>query len=45
LVDAGNFLDPAPPVSVFQVEDGFSGPVEVVCDEGYLLIQQFKGVA
>jgi hypothetical protein len=45
LIDAGNFLDPAAAVSVVQRQDAFSGPVEVVSDEGYLLIQQLKGVA
>jgi hypothetical protein len=30
---------------VLQVQNGFRGPVKVVSDKGYLLIQQLKGVA
>ena len=44
-VDGRNFVDEALPVAVRQVQNGFERPVEVVGDEGYLLVQAVEGVA
>jgi hypothetical protein len=37
-VDRRNLLHPATTLGVFKVEDGFLRPVEVVSNEGYLLV-------
>jgi len=44
-VERGNFLHPAPPFSVLQVEDRIRRPMEVIGHEGYLLVQLLEGVA
>jgi len=44
-VDRRNFVDEALPVAVRQAQNGFERPVEVVGDEGYLLVQAVEGVA
>jgi hypothetical protein len=44
-VDGRNLLDPTPPLGVLQVEERVRRPVEVVGDEGYLLVELLEGVA
>jgi hypothetical protein len=44
-VDPGNLHHPSPPLLVLQVHHLFMGPVEVIRDEGYLLIQPGERVA
>lgn len=44
-MDCGDLLDPPPALGVLQREDFLAGPVEVVGDEGYLLVQRLEGVA
>lgn len=45
LVDLGDLLDPYLALPVFHVQDLVRGPVEVVCDVSYLLVQLVQGVA
>jgi len=45
VVDGGDLLDPAAAVGVLEREHRFGRPVEVIGDEGYLLVQRIKGVA
>jgi hypothetical protein len=45
LIDGGDLRHPASAVLVLEVHDGVEGPVEMVGDEGYLLVQQIEGVA
>jgi hypothetical protein len=45
LVDAGYLLHPPPTLAMFQVENLVRRPVEVIGDEGYLLVQRLEGVA
>ena len=45
LMNRRDLLDPAPALGVLQVEDFLAGPVEVISDEGYLLLQRLEGVA
>lgn len=42
---SGNFLDPSLPFPVLKVHDLGVGPMEVIGDEGYLLVQPVEGVA
>ncbi len=44
-VDASDLIHPLLPVAVFQVQDVLKGPMEVICQVGYLLVQAVKGVA
>jgi hypothetical protein len=45
LVDFRDFRDPAPPLSVLQLNHLVVGPMKVIGNEGYLLIHPVKGVA
>ncbi len=45
LVDRRDLLDETLAVAVLQIEDVVKGPVEVIGDEGYLLVQVVEGVA
>ena len=45
LVDRRDLLDEALAVAVLELEDLAERPVEVVGDEGYLLVQVIEGVA
>ena len=44
-VDLGDLTNPDLPLPVFHVEDIVDGPMEVVGDVGYLLVDLFQGVA
>ena len=44
-VDGADVLDPAPTISVLQLQDLAKGPMEVVGEEGYLLVEPLEGVA
>jgi hypothetical protein len=44
-IDRRNLLRPTPALGVFQVQDRFVRPVEVIGDEGYLLVERLEGVA
>jgi hypothetical protein len=44
-IDLRDLLDEALPVAVLQVQDLVQRPVEVVCQEGYLLEEIIEGVA
>jgi hypothetical protein len=44
-VDGRDFLDPTPPLGVFQVENRRVRPVKVIRDKGYLLVQRLEGIA
>jgi len=44
-VDRRNLVNEALALAVRQREDGFEIPVEVIRDEGYLLVQAIEGVA
>jgi hypothetical protein len=44
-IDGTDVLDPPPPVGVLQLQDLAQGPVEVVGQEGYLLVEPVEGVA
>jgi len=44
-VDPGNLRHPPASLLVFQIHDFFMGPVKVIRNEGYLLIQPGEGVA
>jgi hypothetical protein len=39
------FFDPAPAISVLEVQNSLGRPVKMVSDKGYLLVQQLEGVA
>ena len=45
LVDLADLLHPLVPLGVFQVQDRFERPVEMVGDVRYLLVQTVRGVA
>jgi len=45
LVDAGDLLDPVAPVAVLHAQNLLHGPVEVIRDVGYLLLELLEGVA
>ncbi len=45
LIDRRNLLYPTPPLGVLQIEHRIRRPVKVICDEGYLPVQRFQGVA
>jgi len=45
LIDAGDLGDPAATLSVLHAHDLRARPVEVIGDEGYLLMQLIEGVA
>lgn len=45
LVDAADLFNPAAAVAVLELQDLFERPVEVVGDEGYLLVELRQGVA
>src|SRR5271165_454299 len=44
-VDPGDFRDPSLAFAVIQGHDLFVRPMQVVGDEGYLLVQLLRGVA
>jgi len=44
-VDGADLLGPVAAIAVLQLEDVRERPVEVVGDEGYLLVELFEGVA
>jgi hypothetical protein len=44
-VDRRNLRDPPPPLFMLQFHHLIVGPVEVIGDKGYLLIQPVEGVA
>ena len=44
-IDISNFFDPPLPFGVFEIENLSQGPVKVISDIGYLLVQAFEGVA
>jgi hypothetical protein len=44
-VDIADLLHPAPSVGVLELQDLAQGPMEVVSNEGYLLVELVKGVA
>jgi hypothetical protein len=44
-IDLRDFLDPALPFGMFKVKHLLRGPVKVVGNVGYLLIQMIEGVA
>src|SRR5436190_24201800 len=44
-VDAGNLLDPLAPVGMFQLHHLAQGPMKVIGNEGYLLLELIEGVA
>ena len=44
-VDAADLLDPAAPIVVLQLQNLRERPMEVVGDEGYLLLELLEGVA
>src|SRR5690349_19128840 len=44
-VDGADLFDPPAPVAVLELHDFGERPVEVVGDEGYLLVELFEGVA
>lgn len=45
LINRRNLFHPAAALTMLQVHDGFLGPVKVISNEGYLLVQRFQGVA
>ncbi len=45
LIDPGDLAHPAQTLLVFQIENRLHRPMEVVRDEGYLLVQRPEGVA
>jgi len=45
LVQAGDLADPPSPVPMFQGQDALLVPVEVISNEGYLLVDSVEGVA
>jgi hypothetical protein len=45
LIDDRDLFHPATPLAVFQIEDRIGWPVEVIGDEGYLLVQRLEGIA
>ena len=45
LIDRRDLIHPPPSLDVLQVHDLVLGPVEVISDKGYLLVQRFQGVA
>jgi hypothetical protein len=45
LINRRNFLYPTTALGMFQVQDGLWRPVEVISNEGYLLVEHFEGVA
>ena len=45
LIDLANLFAPANPFPVRHLKNVTFGPVEVIGDEGYLLIEPFEGVA
>ena len=44
-IDRADLLHPTPTIGVLQLQDFLQGPVEVVGNEGYLLLELFQGVA
>jgi hypothetical protein len=44
-VDLRNRGDPSSPLGMLHIHDFRAGPVKVICDEGYLLVQLIEGVA
>ena len=44
-IDLRDLLDPALPFGMLKAEHLLRGPVEVVGDVGYLLVQMIEGVA
>jgi hypothetical protein len=44
-VDGRDFLNPPPPLAVFQIQDRIRRPMKVISHEGYLLVERFEGVA
>src|SRR5689334_25408176 len=44
-VDARDLLTPAPAFAVFGIHQLFLRPVEVVSDEGHLLVELLEGIA
>jgi len=44
-IDRRNFFYPAAAVTVFEIEHRIGGPVKVISNEGYLLMQLVKWVA
>jgi len=44
-IDLGHFFDPPPTLAVLEREHGVHGPVEVVSEVGYLLVELGEGVA
>jgi len=45
MVNRGDLAYPAPAIFVFQIHDLLVGPVKVIGNEGYLLVQLIEGVA
>ena len=45
LIDRGDFIDPATALRMIEIQHRFRLPVEVIGDEGYLLVQLLEGVA
>lgn len=44
-VDPGDLFNPLAPLGMLQVENVVEGPVEVIGQVGYLLLQAIRGVA
>jgi hypothetical protein len=44
-IDLRNFFHPSPSLVVIEIQNAFRRPVEVIRNEGYLLVEQRKGVA
>lgn len=45
LIDFGNLFTPPLPFSMFHVHNFFKRPVEMICNESYLLVDSVEGVA
>jgi hypothetical protein len=45
LIDDRDLFHPVTPLAVFQIEKRFGRPMEVIGDEGYLLVQRLEGIA
>jgi hypothetical protein len=43
--DLRDLLDPAPAFTVFELHQLLVGPMKVIGDEGYLLVEPVEGVA
>jgi len=45
LINGRNLFHPSTPVGMFEIQNDVGRPVEVISDEGYLLVQRLEGVA